>query len=297
MGLGRAGIGFKTSPQRVGWSTLEALWRTAGELDAFDSGWLNDHLVDTDPARPGPSFEGMTALAALAHHVPGRWVGHAVLANTFRHPALLAKMATVLDHLTGGRFILGLGAGWFEGEHEPYGIPLPPPGERIDRLVSAVAVLEALFSPAAGEPGGVTRPDPHYPLRGAVNLPLPLHPGGPPIYLGGQRRRGIALAAARAQGWILPGVKAGDVAYFRDRRDAILRAMEEIGRDPAGFDFVAQVNAGTGPADYRRAREEAEAFIAAGATSLIVGVAAAGGPALLTAAAREVAQPLRDRVG
>ena len=76
-------------------------------------------------------------------------VGHAVLSNTFRHPVLLAKAATVLDHATDGRFVLGLGAGWFEGEHEPFGIDLPPIGPRIDRLVSAVDTLRALFSAAA----------------------------------------------------------------------------------------------------------------------------------------------------
>ena len=92
---------------------------------------------------PGPSLEAIALLATLVHHVPGLRVGHAVLANTFRHPAVLAKSATVLDHATGGRFVLGLGAGWFEGEHEPFGIDLPPIGERIDRLISAVEVLRA----------------------------------------------------------------------------------------------------------------------------------------------------------
>jgi len=106
--------------------------------------------------------------------------------------------ATTMDHLSGGRFVLGLGAGWFEGEHEPFGIPLPPIGERIDRLISCVEVLRALFSPEAAAAPGVTRPDPFYPLAGAVNAPPPLTPGGPPIFLGGQKPRGIALAARRA---------------------------------------------------------------------------------------------------
>ena len=73
----------------------------------------------------------------------------AVLSNTFRHPAVLAKQATALDHITGGRFILGLGAGWHDGEHDTFGIPLPPIGERISRLESAVRVLRALGSDAA----------------------------------------------------------------------------------------------------------------------------------------------------
>ena len=89
-------------------------------------------------------------MAALVHRVPGKWVGHAVLSNTFRHPAVLAKAATVMDHATGGRFILGLGAGWHEGEHVPFGIPMPPMPERFDRFESAVHVLRALWSAEAG---------------------------------------------------------------------------------------------------------------------------------------------------
>ena len=237
-------ISFKTSPQRVDWATLDATWRLAGELGGWDGAWLNDHLTDMDPDVPGPSLEAFTLLATLVHHVPGVRVGHAVLSNTFRHPVLLAKAATVMDHATGGRFVLGLGAGWFEGEHEPFGIPLPPIGERIDRLVSAVEVLQALFSPGAAAPPGVTRPDPFYPLAGAVNAPPPLTPGGPPIFLGGQKPRGIALAARRAAGWLLTGTEAGNVEYFADRREAILRALEVERRDPAAFEMVGQVHTG-----------------------------------------------------
>jgi len=87
--------------------------------------------------------------AALAHRVEGKWIGIAVLSNTFRHPAVLAKSATVLDNATGGRFILGLGAGWHEGEHEAFGIPLPPVAERWDRYESALRVFKALFSDEA----------------------------------------------------------------------------------------------------------------------------------------------------
>ena len=175
-------------------------------------------------------------MAALVHRVPGRWLGHAVLSATFRHPAVLAKAATVMDHATGGRFILGLGAGWHEGEHLPFGIPMPPMPERFDRFESAVHVLRALWSEAAATPPGVTRPDPFYPLTEATNEPPPLTPGGPPIWLGGQKRRGIALAAAVADGWALPAVVAlgspTDLDYFSEKRDAILAALEAAGRDP-----------------------------------------------------------------
>jgi alkanesulfonate monooxygenase SsuD/methylene tetrahydromethanopterin reductase-like flavin-dependent oxidoreductase (luciferase family) len=290
-------IGFKTSPQDVDWPTLDATWARAGELGVFDSGWLNDHLTNMDAVVPGPSFEALTLLAALVHHVPGVTVGHAVLSNTFRHPVLVAKAATVLDHATAGHLVLGLGAGWFEAEHEPFGLELPPLGPRIDRLVSAVAVIDALFSPAAAAPPGVTRPDPFYPLAGATNMPPPLTAGGPPIYLGGQGPRGLRLAAQSAAGWLLPGANAGDDVYFGEKRQALVEAMQAIGRDPGTFDFVGQVAAGRTAESRADALGAARRLIAAGATHVIFGVPGDLGPAGLDAVARELVGPLRAEVG
>ncbi|MBA2315887.1 MAG: LLM class flavin-dependent oxidoreductase [Chloroflexi bacterium] len=293
---GEAGgrIGFKTSPQGVDWATLDATWALAGELDVFDAAWMNDHFTDPRRDHGGASFESLTLAAALAHRVPGKWIGHGVLANTFRHPALLAKAATVLDHVTGGRFIVGLGAGWHEREHRDYGIALPPIGERIGRLESAVDVLKALFSAEAALPPGVTRPDPFYPLDGALNEPPPRRPGGPPIWLGGQKRRGLALAARAADGWIMPGDRAGDVEYLRGKRDEMLRAIEAAGRDPGGFAFAGQVSVGADAAGHRAAVETARAFVAAGADHIVLGMPAVGGPDALRTMAEEVAAPLRD---
>jgi alkanesulfonate monooxygenase SsuD/methylene tetrahydromethanopterin reductase-like flavin-dependent oxidoreductase (luciferase family) len=290
-------ISFKTSPQRVDWATLDATWRLAGEQGGWDGAWMNDHLTDMDPAVPGPSLEAIALLATLVHHVPGLRVGHAVLSNTFRHPAVLAKSATVLDHATGGRFVLGLGAGWFENEHVPFGIPLPPIGERIDRLISAVEALRLLFSPDAATPPGVTRDDPFYPLRGATNIPAPVTPGGPPIFLGGQKPRGIRLAARRGAGWLLTGTEAGDVGYFSAKRDELRAALEAEGRDPDRFELVAQVHTGGDAGDRRRALDEARAMAGAGATEIVVGVPASLGPAALDAAHRDILRPLRAEHG
>ncbi|MBA2380696.1 MAG: LLM class flavin-dependent oxidoreductase [Chloroflexi bacterium] len=295
-------IGFKTSPQDVDWATVDATWSRAGELTrepggGFDSGWLNDHLTDMDPDVPGSSLEALTLLATLVHHVPGLTVGHAVLSNTFRHPVLLAKAATVLDHATDGQFVLGLGAGWFEGEHEPFGIELPPIGPRIDRLVSAVDTFDALFSAAAAAPPGVTRDDPFYPLRGAVNVPAPRTPGGPPIYLGGQGPRGIRLAARAAAGWLLPGTHAGNVEYFAAKRDELVAALEAAGRDPARFDIVGQVGTGSTAASRQEAVAASFGLVRAGATHIVLGMPAALGPRGLEAVAAECLAPLREQLG
>ena len=291
-------IGIKTSPQGVDWPTLESVWARIGEQPAFESVWMNDHLTDIGAERAGASWEALTAMAALAHHVPGRWLGHAVLSATFRHPTVTAKAATVLDHVTGGRFILGLGAGWFEPEHTPFGIAFPPMPERFARFESAVRTVRALFSESAATDAGVTRADPFYPLAGATNDPPPVRPNGPPIWLGGQKRRGIALAAELADGWLLPAVlpdkSETDMTYFADRRDALLAAMAAIGRDPAGFALVAQVPAGRTAEQRRAALAAARQARRDGATHVIVGIPPDAGATAVDAAAHEIAEPLLD---
>jgi alkanesulfonate monooxygenase SsuD/methylene tetrahydromethanopterin reductase-like flavin-dependent oxidoreductase (luciferase family) len=293
-------LGFRTSPiasQGLDWPKLDAIWAAAGELDVFSAGWMSDHLTDASRERGGGAFESLTTSAALAHRVPGKWIGIAVLANTFRHPAIVAKAATVLDNATGGRFIVGLGAGWHVGEHETFGIPLPEMPERFARYESGVATLAALFSDAARQPPGVTRDDPYYPLRGATLEPAPVRPGGPALWLGGQKRRGIALAARYAEGWIMPGNRPGDVEYFVDRRDAIRRALDEVGRDAAGFSFAGQISVPSTTKGRRTAREQGLAFIDAGADHITLGVVPADGADALRAMAREVADPLREAAG
>jgi alkanesulfonate monooxygenase SsuD/methylene tetrahydromethanopterin reductase-like flavin-dependent oxidoreductase (luciferase family) len=294
---GRVTFGFKTSPQHVSFATLDETWAAAAELPVFVAAWMNDHFSDPAAESGGPSFESLTLMAALAHRVPGAWLGHSVLANTFRHPALLAKAATTMDHVTGGRFIVGLGMGWHTWEHEAFGVSLPPPRERFERLISTVRVPRALGSPAAAAAPGVTLDDAFAPLRGATNEPPPLTPGGPPIFLGGQGPRGLRLAAEEGDGWFIPSIPFTGPEVFAARRDAILRAMEAAGRDPDGFQFVAQVGAGGDAAARAEACELALAYARAGATHVGVAVPSRLGPAALIAAAREVAEPAAAALG
>ena len=298
-------IGFRISAvgtDGIDWERLSATWALAGELGVFDAGWMSDHLVDVSRERGGTAFEPFTALAALASRVPGMWLGTAVASNTFRHPAVVAKSATILDNVTGGRFILGLGAGWHEGEHDQFGIPLLPIRERFDRYESAVRVLAALFSDEARQLPGVTLDDPFYPLRGAMMEPAPTRPGGPALWLGGQRRRGIDLAARFAEGWPMPGNRPGDVAYFAEKRGEILRALDAAGRDPADFTFAAQMVVGGSAAELTaaelgEARRVAVAFVRAGADHIIMGLPGRLAPGGLLPVAREVAEPVRDAAG
>jgi alkanesulfonate monooxygenase SsuD/methylene tetrahydromethanopterin reductase-like flavin-dependent oxidoreductase (luciferase family) len=295
-------IGIKTSPQAVEWHTLDAMWARIGSHDVFESVWMNDHLTDIAQDRGGASLEALTAMAALLHRVPGRWVGQAVLSNTFRHPAILAKAATVLDHATGGRSIVGLGAGWHLGEHEAFGIPLPPMRERFDRFESAVHVLRALWSTEASSPPGVTRPDRYYPLTGATNEPAPLTQGGPKLWLGVGGPRGIALAATQADGWVMPAVdirsgRATDLDDFSRGRDAITAGLEAIGRDPATFEFGAQFPAGSTHDDRATALARGKDAVRRGATHVLLNLRPRLGPDGVDAVAREVAEPLRQAIG
>jgi alkanesulfonate monooxygenase SsuD/methylene tetrahydromethanopterin reductase-like flavin-dependent oxidoreductase (luciferase family) len=293
-------VGFRISATEsagLDWNRIADTWSLAGELDALSAGWMSDHLSVTSQERNGPALEALTTAAALAGRVPGKWVGVAVFSNTFRHPALLAKGATLLDLITGGRFILGLGAGWHAGEHDAFGIPLPPLRERFDRYESTLRVLEALFSDEARHAPGVTLDDPFHPLRNATNEPNPVSPGGPPIWLGGQKTRGIGLAARFASGWPMPGNRPGDVAYFAGRRDAIRAALEAAGRDPDAFSFAAQLSVGTTAGDRARALETSRAFVRAGATHVILGLPATVAPEGLRDLAAEVAEPLLAAAG
>ena len=288
---------MRRARRSIDWAALDAIWAAAGTHDVFSAGWLSDHLSDATQDRGGTAFESLTTAAALAHRVPGKWIGIAVLSNTFRHPALVAKAATAIDNATGGRFILGLGAGWHEGEHAAFGIPLPAMADRFARYESAVATLDALFSDAGRQLPGVTRSDPFYPLDGAVLAPAPVRPGGPALWLGGQRRRGIALAARYADGWIMPGTMSGRVEYFVERRDEILRALEAQGRDPASFAFGGQVEVELNAEGMRRARETALGFLRAGADHVTLGIPGRAGPNGLEVMARAVAEPVREAVG
>lgn len=293
-------MGFRiaaTGAAGTSWPIVNETWARAGEESAFSALWMSDHLSDVTVERGGPALEALTTAAALAHHARGRWVGIAVVSATFRHPAIVAKAATLLDHVTAGRFILGMGAGWHEGEHDAFGIPLPALPERFDRFESVVATVAALLSAEAAAAPGVTRDDPLFPLRGATNEPPPLRPGGPPIWLGGQKRRGIELAVRHASGWPMPGNRPGDVAYFAERRDVIRRALESAGRDPDDFDFAGQLSCGTTARDRTAALDTARRFVRAGATHVILGLPAAAAPDGVRLVAAEVAEPVLELAG
>jgi alkanesulfonate monooxygenase SsuD/methylene tetrahydromethanopterin reductase-like flavin-dependent oxidoreductase (luciferase family) len=277
-------IGFKTSQTNVDWPTLLATWEAADELPVFDSGWIFDHFVALGDGG-GACHEGFVTLAALAARTKRLQLGHLVLGNTYRHPALTAKSGATMDHISGGRFVLGLGAGWHEQEHEMYGMRLPPIGERITMLESATRLIKELWR----SPGGATLDVPPYELRDAVCDPPPLTPGGPPVWLGTQGlQRGLRIVAQYADGWN----QTGEPDSFVEKRDALLRHCEVVGRDPAEIEISAQAFWRDGA---ERQLEIATEYARQGAHHIVLVMPAEEGPDGLQRLAHEVAEPLRER--
>lgn len=290
-------VGFRTSPQQVDWPTLEAAWGEAGQHDIFDAGWVNDHLGLPGWDRGGSSFEPLTTLAALAHLVPGKTIGQTVLSATFRHPAILAREALTLDHITRGRYVLGIGAGWHEWEHDAFGIELPPIGERLTRLEAQVRVIRALFSEAAQAEPGVEVDAPPYRLDGAMQEPPPIRPGGPAIWLGGQGPRGLRMAARLADGWNYAANLDGTLEGFKERRDIVLGECAAIGRDPGEVVLSVQIIIPLEGPERREATESAIAYGRAGASELLLTTLASAGAEGIRRLATEVAAPIRDAFG
>jgi alkanesulfonate monooxygenase SsuD/methylene tetrahydromethanopterin reductase-like flavin-dependent oxidoreductase (luciferase family) len=203
--------------------------------------WLYDHLYS--PGLPQhPSLEAWTLATALLTGTQTLRVGHLVLCNQFRHPALLAKMAATLDVISGGRFDLGIGSGSYELEHVEAGLPWGTAAERSERLGETLEILSRAFT---GEP--VDFEGTHYTVRGLPSLPRPVQRPGPPIVVGGAgERRTLPLVARHADVWNVPTYALGRL----DRKLAALDAeCERIGRDPGSIRFSVEAVLALAPDD------------------------------------------------
>src|SRR5499426_1902261 len=146
-------FGLFTGMGNTSWNAVLDLWRHAA-ASGWDAACVTDHFMPNTPDRVGDTMECWTTLAALAAAVPKLRVGTIVLGNTYRHPAVLAKMAAQVDVISGGRLLLGLGAGWQRNEHEAYGIPFYTMRERLERLDEACAVIRSLWTEQRGHFAG-----------------------------------------------------------------------------------------------------------------------------------------------
>jgi F420-dependent oxidoreductase-like protein len=196
------------------------------EVLGYDHFWLNDHFVPILGDKDGPHFESWMLLAAISRETARVRLGILVTGNTYRHPAVLAKMATTVDHLSHGRLNFGIGAGWEEFEHTAYGIPFYTARERSRRLGEALEIITRLWRDDHPSFQGE-----YYSLVRAPFAPRPVQKPHPPIVIGGQGRQWIMPLVARyADEWNVPvGLSPADV---RERLAGIRADCERLRRDP-----------------------------------------------------------------
>ncbi len=198
----------------------------AAEAAGLHSVWFYDHFYA--PGQPEhPSLEAWTLASYVLARTERLRVGHLVLCNNFRHPALLAKMASTLDVVSGGRLEIGMGSGSVELEHRQSGLPWGSAAERWGRLAEGLQVVTSMLA----EESGTTVDGRYYQVADLPNRPPPLQRPRPPIHVGGiGLRRTLPLVARYADVWNIPTY---GLAVWRDRESALLRQCERIGRDPA----------------------------------------------------------------
>jgi F420-dependent oxidoreductase-like protein len=288
---GRLRFGFQTPPQHVTYRDLEDVWVEADGL-GLDSAFVFDHFIPIFSDPSGPCFEGWTLLAALAARTKSMRVGVLVTGNTYRHPAVLAKMAATVDHTTNGRLILGVGAGWYEREHTAYGIPFHTPGGRARRLAEAVEVMKGLFAGDSTNLAGK-----YYTLKDAPFLPKPVQKPHPPILIGGMGPKVIQpLAARHADIWHF---------FIRDESDPAAEARRvcenfdricgEVGRQPHAVEKATSVSLpGTTAADVKQVRDRIRGFADAGVRHFILSLRPPFERAVLRTFAKEVVPAFRD---
>jgi F420-dependent oxidoreductase-like protein len=206
--------------------------RTAEE-SGFRQVTVMDHLYQIGGVGSvdEPMLEGWSVLNALARETRTVRLGTQVSGVTYRNPAMLAKMATTLDVISGGRAMLGLGAAWNEVEHDGYGFDFPPVKERMDRLDEALTIVKRMFNEDRPTFEGV-----HYRVHDVLNVPRPIQPGGPPIMVGGvgeQRTLRIAAKHADMTHWF-----ALPMDDLRRKKELLTRYCDDIGRDVGEIELV-----------------------------------------------------------
>ena len=253
-------FGWKASQQHFTIEAYRELW-TLVDQSGFDSCWVFDHFIPMGRDRSGDIFEAWTVLAAMAQLTSRVRLGTLVTGNGYRHPALLAKMAATVDHISGGRLDLGLGAGGDPGADAMIGLPIAPARERVERLDEAATVLRLLWTEPVADFTGT-----HYQLRGALSDPKPVqHPM--PLWLASNGERfGLRVVAQRADTWLTAtfDTEPGDLARLSGVLDQHCAA---IGRDPASLRRAVQFPL---PFDDSETLRAAERFVRAGFSDLIL---------------------------
>lgn len=229
-------FGLKLSGQSTTVADLRAVWKTADEA-GFDHIWDFDHFASIGPNGPDkPVFEGWALQAAMAEATSRVRIGCNVTGNTYRHPVQLAKLATTVDHLSGGRLEFGIGAAWAEIEHRMYG--WEGLDHRVGRLSESLRIISALWRDER-----VTFEGRYYQLQDAIANPKPVQKPHPPIWIGAGGEQMFRLVARYADVWNPSGGARQDTkaAWAKVRE-----ACEKIGRDPSEIRLASLARFGDG---------------------------------------------------
>lgn len=231
---GRASFGIATAPQQVTYDELLQVWREADSIAEIGHAWLFDHLMPIGGDPDGPIFEGWTLLSALAAQTERLRLGLLVTSNRFRPPAMLAKIATTVDVVSGGRLDFGIGAGsrpsvsFARREYEAHGLPFHDSAHAVGSLAEACTIIRRLWTET--EPFDVDGT--YHRLVGAFGNPKPVQRPHPPIVIGGRAASTLRVVAEHADVWNIPG---GDIDDAVARSALLDRFCSEIGRDPASI--------------------------------------------------------------
>ncbi len=217
-------FGLQGAQQQTTVEELKDVWREAEAL-GFDTLWVNDHLLPSVGPSDGAMLESWTLLGAMAASTSKIQIGCMVTSNTFRHPSILAKMATTVDHLSNGRLIFGIGSGWFKREHEAYGVEFSTMKGRAQRLDEALHVITKLWraNPTASYAGK------YYSLENAPFVPKPVQQPMPPIMIGGVGEKlTLPLVARYARMWNAPILSP---SQFAKKNQVLEQYCQDISRD------------------------------------------------------------------
>ncbi|MET0133312.1 MAG: LLM class flavin-dependent oxidoreductase, partial [Kibdelosporangium sp.] len=230
----RPRFGIMTAPMQVDYHDVLQVWREADAIPEIEHAWLFDHLMPIGGDPGGPAFEGWTLLSALAAQTRRLRVGLLVTSNRFRPPAMLAKIATTVDVVSGGRLDFGIGAGsrpslpMARREYDAHGLPYDDFADSVASFAEACTVIRRLWtSPEPFDFDGT-----YVKLTGAFGNPKPVLRPHPPIMIGGRSGALLRVVAAHADLWNIPG---GDIADGKERSALLDRYCDEIGRDPAAI--------------------------------------------------------------
>jgi len=234
------------------------------EQTGWDGLWVADHFMPNQEDNSGPTGEAWTSIAALAATVPRIRLGTMVTGNTYRHPAVLAKMAAQVDGISGGRLVLGIGSAWQQNEHEAYGIPFYTVGSRLRRLEEAVQVIRSLFEHERTDFDGK-----FYQIANAPLAPKPVQRPHPPILIGGGGEKvTLRLAAQYADEWNV----WGSPDLLRHKIGILEQHCTDVGRDPATIrkSANAMVHITDDPAEAEQVRQSNPRVLAGSASEMQV---------------------------